>query len=226
VSANSGNVPTLDQWQAFADSKLDDYLGRARLYATQRIETLLGKESSLTELYLRPLIYLGSELADVMGTFYRLLWEHSLNARTFTSNELEILHQDTIPGLREQLQPLEKLFELSRFGRNYCQLVKKALDAGDIPLAKQESAKVQEVEELVFNIGQSFPALRPVCEFHVKCQAHLPELDPAALADEMSEVFADLQSRVLVLLDLAKTLFHTTLQNESARQADSSPQEA
>lgn len=222
VSANSGTVPSLEQWQAFADERLDEYLGRIRLVATQRVETVLAEEHRLTELYVRPLIFLGAELTDVMSTFYRLLWEHSLSARTFTSDPVDILHQNTIADLRALLPPLEKLFALSNFGRNYCQLVKQALVEGKMEQAKEASDKVQEVEELVFQLGESFPALLPLCSFHHKCQSHIPELDPANLADEMSEVFTDLQSRVLVVLDLAQTLFHTTFQSETARRADSS----
>ncbi|MGZ3694375.1 MAG: hypothetical protein ACXWQO_09340, partial [Bdellovibrionota bacterium] len=221
VSANSGSVPTLDQWQSFADARLEHYLSKIRLHATQRIETILGEGKSLTEMYLRPLVYLGSEAGDVMETFYRLLWEHSLNARTLTSNDIEILHQDTIGSLRSLLTPLEKLFELSRFGGNYCLLTKQALAAGNIERAQEESAKLQEVEELIGNIGNAFPLLSPLTSFHVKCQSHIPDLDALSLADEMSEVFSDLQSRVLVMLDLAKTLFHTTFQKESAQLAES-----
>lgn len=225
VRANTGSVPTLDQWQAFADSRLDEYLGKIRLLATQRIEIVLDEEKRLTELYLRPLIYLGSEASDVMETFYRLLWEHSLNARTLTSEDIEMLHQDTVASICTLLAPLEKLFELSKFGHSYCQLVKKALTAGDVGLAQQESSKVQEVEELVFKLSESFPALSALCAFHGKSQAHIPELDAVDMAEEMSDVFADLQSRVLVVLDLAKTLFHTTFQKESAQLAESSPVE-
>jgi hypothetical protein len=222
VSANTGNVPTLEQWQAFADSHLDAYLSKVRLHATQRIEILLGGEQSLTELYLRPLIYLGSEITDVMETFYRLLWEHSLGARTLTSEDIQILHQDTVASMRTLLNPLEKMFELSKFGHNYCQLVKKGLESGNMENAQDSSGKLQEVEELIFSIGNSFPQLAPLSAFHQKCQAHIPDLDAVSLADEMSEVFSDLQNRVLVILDLAKTLFHTTFQKEQARLAEDS----
>lgn len=216
VSANTGNVPTLDQWQAFADSRLEQFLGKIRLFATQRIETLLAEEQKLTELYLRPLLFLGAEASDVMQTFYRLLWEHSLSARTLTSHDLEILHQNTIPVLSELLKPLEQLYQLANFGRNYCQLVKEALASGNMERTQTESDKVQEVEELIFTMGQSFPALSPLCAIHQRTQVHIPELDATNMAEEVSDVFVDLQSRVLVMLDLAKSLFHTTFLKESA----------
>jgi hypothetical protein len=41
------------------------------------------------------------------------------------------------------------------------------------------------------------------------------------LADEMTLLFSGLQNRVLVLLDLAKSLFHTVFENESALAASS-----
>jgi hypothetical protein len=216
VTANTGSVPTLEQWQAFADSRLDQYLGKIRLFATQRIETVLGDAQSLTELHLRPLLFLGAEPFDVMQTFYRLLWEHSINARTLISHDLDILHMNTIAGLSELLKPLEQLYQLANFGRNYCQLVKDALLASDMERSKQESDKVQEVEELIFTLGKSFPALSPLCAVHQRSQVYIPDLDAPNMADEVSDVFADLQSRVLVVLDLAKSLFHTTFLKESS----------
>jgi hypothetical protein len=39
---------------------------------------------------------------------------------------------------------------------------------------------------------------------------------PLELSEEMASLFSGLQSRVLVLLDLAKTLFHTVFENERA----------
>ena len=215
VSANTGSVPSLEQWQAFADDRLDQFLGKIRMFATQRIEALISEDSKLTELYLRPLLYLGAECADVMQTFYRLLWEHSLNARSFTSHDLEILHQDTVASLSELLKPLEQLYQLGNFGRTYCQFVKDALTAGDMNRTQTESDKVQEVEELIFTTGQNFPALSPLTAIHQRAQVHVPDLDAVNMSDEISDIFSDLQSRVLVILDLAKSLFHTTFVKES-----------
>lgn len=216
LSANSGSVPSLDQWQEFADSKIFSYLGKLRMLATQRIEIVFKDSGSFTELHLRPLLFTGSELHDVLHTFYRLLWEHSLNGRTITTYDLQVLHLDTSARLCELLKPLEQLYELANFGRTYSGYVKESLAAGDIERAAHESRRLQEVEDLVHALADTQPWLSPLCSFHTQRQRLMTSDSPIELAQEMAEHFGALQSRVLVLLDLAKSLFHTVFENESA----------
>jgi hypothetical protein len=224
LSANSGNVPSLEQWQAFADSKIFEYLGKIRLMATQRIEIVFKESGSYTELYLRPLLFTGSESYDVIQTFYRLLWEHSLNGRTITTYDLQILHQDTTQNLCDLLKPLEQLYELGSFGHTYSGYVRESLASGNLPRAKHESERLQEVEELVHALGVAHPFIAPLCIYHRQRQASMATDNPIALAEEMDSLFSGLQSRVFVMLDLAKSLFHTVFENESTLPAGS-PQE-
>lgn len=216
LAGNQGNVPSLEQWQHFADEKIDDYLARLRFFATQRIEIPLAAGGSFTELHLRPLLFLGAEFDDVMRSFYRLLWEHSLQNRQITTRDLQILHQDSLDKVAKCLAPLEQLYELANFGRTYSLYIRQSLSEGDIGRARNESDRLQETENLIYRLGKSHAALAPLCAFHEKKQRLLPATEPDDLAQQMSQSFADIQSRVLVLLDLASTLFHTNLQNEPA----------
>lgn len=216
LTANQGSVPTLEQWQAFADGLIDPYLGRLRILATQRIEIVFKDGGSFTELYSRPLLFAGSEIHDVMQTFYRLLWEHSLNQRSITTYDLEVLHQDTMPILCDLLKPLEQLYELGNFGKTYSSYVREALAKGDLAKARHDSERLQEVEELIYSLSSTQPFFSPLCAYHRKCQALLDAHTPLSLSDEMTTLFAGLQSQVLVLLDLARTLFHTVFENENS----------
>lgn len=216
LSANAGNVPTLEQWQEFGDSMIFGYLGKIRLLATQRIEIVFKESGSFTELYLRPLLFTGSELHDVLHTFYRLLWEHSLSQRTITTYDLQILHQDTTPRLCELLKPLEQMYELGNFGRTYSTYVRESLGAKDIAKAKHESQRLQEVEDLMQSLLVAQPSLMPIYAVFRQEQRLMDGADPLALADEMASLFSGMQERILVLLDLAKSLFHTVFENESA----------
>ena len=90
---------------------------------------------------------------------------------------------------------------------------------GDLKRARHESDRLQDAESLMYTLGKSHEALAPLCAFHEKRQRLIPVSEPAALAEQMSKQFSELQARVLVLLDLAKSLFHTTLQNETALAA-------
>jgi hypothetical protein len=216
LSANSGNVPTLEQWQEFADSMIVEHLGKIRLLGTQRIETLFQDSGSLTELYQRPLLFTGSELHDIIQTFYRLLLEHSLSHRTITTFDLQILHQDAMPQLCQLLKPLEQLYELANFGQTYSKFAKESLSKGDVIRARQESARIQEVEELMQALVSNQPYLRLLYATFRQEQHLLVAESPIMLAGEMADLFSQLQERVLVLLDLAKSLFHTVLENESA----------
>lgn len=219
VTANSGSVPTLEQWQEFADSMIFHYLGKVRLLALQRIEIVFKDSGSFTELYLRPLLFTGAELHDVLHTFYRLLWEHSLGNRTITTYDLQVMHQDTMPLLCDLLKPLEQLYELGNFGRIYSGYVRDSLAAGDVARAQHESKRLQEVEELVQALVSTQPALSALFAYHRQAQKMMESDTPLQLADEMASLFGGLQSRVLVLLDLAKSLFHTVFENESASSA-------
>ncbi len=221
LSANGGNVPSLEQWQEFADSMIFDYLGKIRLLATQRIEALFKNSGSFTELHLRPLLFTGAETHDVMLTFYRLLWEHSLNARGITTYDLQILHQSTTTQLCELLKPLEQLYELGNFGRTYSGYVRESLGKGNLSRAQHESERLQEVEELIHSLGATQPYLVSLCKFHTERQRLMSGENALELADEMTSLFSGLQNRVLVLLDLAKSLFHTVFENENALAASS-----
>lgn len=220
LTANSGNVPSLEQWQEFADSKIFAYLGKLRLLATQRIEIVFRDSGSFTELHLRPLLFTGSEMHDVMHMFYRLLWEHSLNARSITTYDLQVLHTDTTKQLCELLKPLEQLYELGNFGRTYSGYVKESLASGDLDKAAHESRRLQEVEDLVHALAASQPWVAPLCSFHSQRQRLMSPDSPIELAQEMADHFSGLQNRVLVLLDLARSLFHTVFENESALGAE------
>ncbi|MGZ3672266.1 MAG: glycosyltransferase family 9 protein [Bdellovibrionota bacterium] len=216
ITANSGSVPSLEQWQEFSDSMIFGYLGKIRLFATQRIEIVFKDAGSFTELYLRPMLFTGAEVHDVLLTFYRLLWEHSLHQRTITTYDLQILHQDTMPILCDLLKPLEQLYELGNFGRTYSGYVRESLAKGDVAKARHESERLQEVEELIHSLVSAQPHLSPLFVYHRQAQRLMAGDTPLALADEMASLFSGLQERVLVLLDLAKSLFHTVFENESA----------
>lgn len=222
LSANSGNVPTLEQWQEFADSLIFEFLGKVRLMATQRIEVILKDQGSITELYQRPLLFTGSEIYDLLQTFYRLLWEHSLQQRSITTYDLQILHQDSMPILCDMLKPLEQLYELGNFGKVYSGYVRESLSAGDIEKAQRESERLQEIEELIHALVGTQPYFAPLCAYHQQRQNLMDAENPLQLSDEMASLFSDLQSRVLVMLDLARSLFHTVFENESALDATSS----
>jgi ADP-heptose:LPS heptosyltransferase len=216
IHGNNGTIPSVDQWQEFADSLIDNYLGHVRFFITQRIETLLPNGSAFTELYLRPLLFLGAEISDIFKTFYRLLWENSLNHRDLQSKELDILHHGSLPHLAEYLKPMEQAYELANFGCIYSSYIQKSLTEGNIGRAKHESAKLQETETLLFTLGRTYPGIAALCAFHEKRQQLIPVAEPIELAIQMHEQFEHLKQRILVLLDLANSLFHTSLQSERA----------
>ncbi len=215
VSGNNGNIPSLEQWQSFADDRVDNYLSKLRLFVTQRIETVLADGGSFTELYLRPLLYMGAEAGDAWQSFYRLLWGHSLSGLSITSHELQVLHDDTLQSICSDLKGLEQMYEVANFGRIYSTYIRDSLCKGDTKKAQHESKRLQEVEELLYSLGKSHSALAPICAFHEKRQQLIPLLEPLELAEQMTQQFSQVQERVLVLLDLTRSLFHTIWQSES-----------
>jgi hypothetical protein len=220
ITGNGGTLPSLEQWAEFADAQVDNYLGRLRLFGTQRVETLVENARSFTELQLRPLIYLGADLGDTGRAFYRLLWEHHLQGRTLTSHELDTLSEDTVAQLCGELKPLQQLYEVANFGRVYSSQVRKSLVAQDLQRAKEESTRVQEVEDLLHQLAEAQAFLAPLCGFHAFHQKLIPECAPVEMARQMESLFLGIQSRVTVLLDLAQSLFHTTMQNEQTTERE------
>jgi hypothetical protein len=226
ITGNGGALPSLEQWRDFADTHVDNYLGRLRLLGTQRVETLVENAESFTELQLRPLIYLGADLGDTGRAFYRLLWEHHLQGRSLTSHDLNLLHEDTITQLCDALKPLQQLAEVANFGRVYSAQVRASLMADDIVRAREESGRVQEVEDLLHQLAEAQAFLAPLCGFHAFHQKLIPESTPLERARRMEQLFLSIQSRVTVLLDLAQSLFSTTMANERALNGGSgSPEE-
>ena len=104
----------------------------------------------------------------------------------------------------------------------YSSYILDSLNKGELKRARQESDRLQETENLMFALGKTYSALAPLCAFHEKRQRLIPVNEPTELAEQMCQQFSQMQDRVLVLLDLAKSLFHTTLQNESALTAQPS----
>ncbi len=216
IHGNGGTIPSLDQWQTFSENMIDNYLGHLRLFITQRIETVFPSSTTTTELYLRPLLYLGSEIGDVIKVFYRLLWENSLSHRELQSKELEILHHSALTDLTEYLKPLEQTYELANFGCTYSKYIGRSLKENNLSRAKHESDKLQETESLLYTLGRTYPGIAALCAFHEKRQELMPGSSPEILAEEMEQQFNQLKLRVMVLLDLANSLFHTSLQTERA----------
>jgi hypothetical protein len=214
LSGGNGNVPSISQWQKFADDRVDNFLSHIRLLICQRIETL-EQDGSFTELYIKPLIFLGADRTDVMQSFYRLLWENTLEGRNIRTGDLSELHQEVVPALSSSLKPMEQLYELANFGCTYSSFIRESLTKSDLAGAKQNAARLQETEELVHLLGRSAPLIWPLAQYHAKRQRLHIETDSLELSTQMIRDFSDMQGRVLVLLDLTKTLFHTTLQNEA-----------
>ena len=214
VFTGNGQAPEITQWQNFCDDQIESELGKFSLFLTQRIETVFN-EGKHTHIDLAPLLFLGWEFEPIVTSFYRLMWEYSIENRVFSSAPFDLLHETTMPKFRELLKPLEQLYELATFGAKYSNSVREQFEKGDLAGAKQIGSNLQEIDELIHTLGEMYPALSPLSRFHAESQGLMEETTVRGLAQEMGELYTEIQDRVLVLLDLTKSLFHTTFQNES-----------
>lgn len=212
-----GNVPNVHEWQEYFDSKIDDLLGKCRIFATQRVQSQYG-EWFKTDLHLKPLLFTGAEFSDCMRGFYYLLWENSLNSLQATSYDLDPLHTDALTQLSATLKPLEQLFELGGFGVKYVEHVKQHITDKDLDLAKKESGKLEEVDRLIQLLKNTNPYLSPICDFYFMSQGRLETDNPLLLSDQIADCYRILQHHVLVLLDLQKSIFETAYARESRLQ--------
>ena len=69
------------------------------------------------------------------------------------------------------------------------------------------------------NLIHNYSFFSPIFKMHKEEEKIAHDESPLALADEMASLFIQMQNRVLVMLDLAKSLFHTVFENESALTA-------
>ena len=153
-----------------------------------------------------------------------VLFVHGSSMASQPTFDLQVLHQNTMPALRELLKPIEQIYELGNFGRIYSGYVRESMGSSDIAKAKHESQRLQEVEELMQALVNANPQLAPLYSVFREEQRLVDTNSPIALADEMTSLFSGMQQRVLVLLDLTKTLFHTVFENESASGEQTRPQ--
>ena len=212
--ANSGVIPSVEQWQHYFDIRIDELLGKLRIWSTQRVENRLSADDAPTEQTLKPQIYTGSTITDVFQVFYRLLFEQKFTNRNLNSKDLEILSSATASDLRALLSSMEQLFELGRFGKIYCDQTRIALDNNNVSAAKTASSRLQEVDQLIYSVGNQAVPLAPLAYLHQRRQELLPALDIKQMAENIKYLYQDLQDSALVLLDLSQSLFHTTYQNE------------
>jgi hypothetical protein len=207
----SQSPPDDNAWIDFAEARLHNYLGRIRLFQQQRIELRFSGGSFTLEMYQKPLIYFGANYLDAVRCLHRLMWEKTIADRTITTQELSILHDETIPLLSHELSNLKNLCELASFGLQYSLQVGRALERGDIAQAKIQSEKLQEVEDLLHSIGAKSVLCLPMTTFHQTRQAMLPNTMPLQLALEMQDQFSNLKLRGIIVLDLVQNLFRSTV---------------
>lgn len=220
LSGNGGNIPTVEQWVSFSDSSIDAFLSKIDLFITQRVAQQFS-QGQKSQLRLRPLIFMGYSLSELLGEFYQIGYERTFTNASGSADTLT-LQPDTIDSLSKLLKPMEKLFELGHFGAVYSKQTRIALENGRIDIAKQDSEKVQEVETLILEMSKSFPEFESLCVFHTKRQSLMWNSNPEEVALEMEALFEQFKSVVLVLLELSQSTFKDHLDSQLSTSVDSS----
>lgn len=206
AKANSGSIPSPEQWQSFCDECFDAYSQSATIHITQRISNR-EEAPNFSESTLVPLMYMGADHADCIRTFYKLLWYHELEGRNETIYGFDVFHETTLEQLTKLLKPLEQLYELAAFGHKYCSFIKKDLVEKNYEKAKVNSAKLQDVDTLIDLMADSHQNLTPVINFFQVSQSQIQAREPIAVAVETTKLYLSLQHQVLILLELSETLF-------------------
>jgi len=219
ISGNGGNIPSIEQWVGFSDSCIDQFLSKIDLFITQRVAQQFP-QGQKSQLKLRPLIFMGYSLPQLLGEFYQTAFERTLTSSAATPGSL-VLQPETINELSGLLNPMEKLFELGHFGAIYSKQTRISLENGRVDLAKLDSDKVQEVETLILDLAKSFPAFESICLFHTKRQSLMWNSNPEEIALEMEALFEQFKSVVLVLLELSQSTFRDHLDGHLSASVES-----
>jgi hypothetical protein len=215
ILGDEGNIPNQQNWQNYFDTRVNAWLTKVRVYITQRVQHQLSDGTTRTDLKLHPLIYTGATAADCLRSFYRLLWEQTLNGFNTTTHELDVLENQSITVLASLLTPMEQLCELMLFGQKYTSLIAGDVAKGNVENAKLNSARLQEVDDLIRVFSNTHPYLAPICHFLFSKHAQGRSTAISDIAAELSSAYRGSQLQVLILLDLYKSLFQNTYDQET-----------
>ncbi len=215
VLGAEGNIPNQANWENYFDGRVDSILGKVRVFITQRVQEALSDGSTRTDLKLHPLLFTGATSNDCLRSFYRLLWEQTLSGYNISTHEVDILEEQTLGTLTTLLTPMEQLCELTLFGQKYTSMVAANIASGELDTAKLNSNRLQELDDLIGVFANTHPYLAPICQYLFIRHGQSRAATVPEIASELAAAYRGAQLQVLILLDLYKSLFQNTYDQET-----------
>ncbi len=202
ITANNGNPPSLGEWQAFFDERIDEHIGHVRIFHSARAVTNYGSGRTKSEMQLFPLIYSGASHTDAELLFSRIQWESVLNECESSGRDLGLLQDAEVAPLKEAARPLQHLAELSMHGQRCSVRVASLIRDGRAEQANAEANKLQEIDELIRSLAGTAPALAPMARYFFLNQSQIFDLDPLDVAEKMRLCYVLMQHQAMLLIDL------------------------
>ncbi|NUM87897.1 MAG: hypothetical protein HUU37_01710 [Bdellovibrionales bacterium] len=202
ITANGGNPPTFSQWRNFFDTRIDEHIGKTRVFLTARSVVEDVGSGAKSELRLFPLVFSGANLEDSSLLFSRIQWESVLNEIHVSERSLEHPQESTLTALQALAKPLGHLSELAIYGQRSASLVANHIQNNRPEEANKEANKLQEIDELIRSISRSAPILAPISSYFFINQSQIHDVEPMGVAEKMRLCYVLLQHQAMLMIDL------------------------
>jgi hypothetical protein len=160
-------------------------------------------------------------MQEAMMTFYRLVWQFDLNASEDTVTNLHVERTSTIGAMMNLVDALEKLHKIATFGASFCRYVQDDLKKNNLELARQDSEKLQEIDNLIEKMGSEVPAVAPLCNYYSVSQYQNRNPNPIKVAELAQLTYERLQVQISIILDLVQEM---VTKNKSEEVTPRSPE--
>lgn len=212
ISTNGTAPPTVEQWRIACNSIAEATSPQFKILVSTRVAFHQQDGIERTDLIYSPILSKGATLQECLLTFYRLIWQFDLNGSEDTVGDIAISRTSTISGMINLVDALERLHKIANFGATYARYVKDDLRKNDLALARQDSEKLQEIDNLISAIATEIPALAPLCNFYAVSQYQNRDSDPLKVSEFARLAYERLQVQITIVLDLVQELVSRTNQ--------------
>lgn len=143
-------------------------------------------------LTLRPSALNGASLANVIQSTYRILWSFVLNGVEANSS-VPVVDKNILDQLKNLTVGLEMFYELNGFGEKFTKyllddIAKSKLDSS---VLSKHTEKIQEVDQLSFNLGERFPLLAPLIDYYHLRKNQLTEQNLESITRSLCVIYQE-----------------------------------
>ena len=167
-----------------------------------------------------------TNLQECLLSFYRLIWQLELNHSHDLLTSIELKRQESLDGMTRLVDVLERVHKLASFGISYSRYAKADLQQNNLELAKQDSNRLQDIDNILASTAKNFPAVAPICNFYHVHQFQIREENPELTAALTQISYERIQIQVSAILELISSLIISKKKEKEKRLSPEQPANA